>query len=96
MESSSDCYDQLDELPAPDGTRVPNTHLAGSSVMSRSFTSGNNANDLDSRHKDHHHHHHHTHGQTSHQAITPDAHPTRTHLPRNAFCPAKLRADLKL
>ncbi|THD21032.1 Tyrosine-protein kinase [Fasciola hepatica] len=79
---SSDCYDQLDELPAPDGTRGPNTHLAGSSVMSRSFTSGNNANDLDSRHKDHHLHHHHTHGQTSHQAITPDATPST----RNAFC----------
>lgn len=83
---SSDCYDQLDDLPAADSTSVANPHPINSSVMSRSFTSGNNANDLESRHRDHHflHHlsHHHVHGHTSSQNVTPDA----TSSTRTAFC----------
>ncbi|KAA0192877.1 Tyrosine-protein kinase [Fasciolopsis buskii] len=86
VESSSDCYDQLDDLPAADSTSVANPHPINSSVMSRSFTSGNNANDLESRHRDHHflHHlsHHHVHGHTSSQNVTPDA----TSSTRTAFC----------
>ncbi|VDP85307.1 unnamed protein product [Echinostoma caproni] len=81
VESSSDCYDQLDELPIPGGGGAgvvnPNSHLGSASVMSRSFTSGNSANGLESRHKDL--------GQASSstQAITPDV---STPSNRTAFC----------